>query len=70
MSGVVVRENALNVFLRTAESTERPVPVPKAQIANRAESAVSLMPVGLLDGYTQGEISDLLGFVLAPSPAK
>jgi putative heme-binding domain-containing protein len=70
MSGVVVRENAINVFLRTAESTERPVPVPKAQIANRAESAVSLMPPGLLDGYTQAEISNLLEFVLSPPPAK
>jgi putative heme-binding domain-containing protein len=70
MSGVIVRENAINVFLRTAESPERPVPVPKAQIANRAESAVSLMPAGLLDGYTQAEISNLLAFVMAPPPAK
>jgi putative heme-binding domain-containing protein len=70
MSGVVVRENAANVFLRTAESTERPVPVPKALIANRAESTVSLMPPGLLDGYTQADISNLLEFVLVPPPAK
>ena len=70
LSGVIVRENAANVFLRTAESPERPVPVPKAQIANRGESAVSLMPAGLLDGYSQTEISNLLGFVLAPPPAK
>ncbi len=70
LSGVIVRENAANVFLRTAESPERPVPVPKAQTANRGESAVSLMPAGLLDGFSQAEISDLLGFVLAPPPAK
>ncbi len=70
LSGVIVRENAANVFLRTAESPERPVPVPKAQIANRGESTVSLMPAGLLDGYSQTEISNLLGFVLAPPPAK
>jgi putative heme-binding domain-containing protein len=70
LSGVIVRENAANVFLRTAESPERPVPVPRAQIANRGESAVSLMPAGLLDGYSQTEISSLLGFVLAPPPAK
>ena len=70
LSGVIVRENAANVFLRTAESPERPVPVPKAQIANRGESTVSLMPAGLLDGYSQAEISNLLGFVLAPPPAK
>ncbi len=70
LSGVIVRENAANVFLRTAENPERPVPVPKAQIANRGESTVSLMPAGLLDGYSQTEISNLLGFVLAPPPAK
>lgn len=69
-SGVVLRENAISVFLRTAESPERPVPVPKAQIANRGESTVSLMPAGLLDGYSQAEIADLLAFVMAPPPAK
>jgi hypothetical protein len=31
---------------------------------------VSLMPAGLLDGYTQTDISNLLAFVLAPPPAK
>ena len=70
LSGVIVRETAANVFLRTAASADRPVPVSKAQIANRGESAVSLMPAGLLDGYSQTEISHLLGFMLAPPPAK
>jgi len=70
VSGVVVRENAANVFLRTAESPERPVPIPKAQIASRAESTVSLMPPGLLDGYSQADISNLLAFILSPPPAK
>ena len=70
LSGVIVRENAANVFLRTVESPEKPVAVPKAQIANRAESAVSLMPAGLVEGMTQQEISNLLAFVLAPPPAK
>ena len=50
VSGVIVRENAANVFVRTAESPERPVAVPKAEIANRAESTVSLMPAGLSKG--------------------
>jgi putative heme-binding domain-containing protein len=68
VSGVVVRENATNVFVRTAESPEKPIPVPTAQIANRAESTVSLMPPGLLDGYTQPDISNLLAFTMAPPP--
>jgi putative heme-binding domain-containing protein len=70
VSGVIVRENAANVFVRTATAPEKPVPVPKAQIANRAESAVSLMPEGLLDGYSQTDIANLLAFVLAPPPSK
>lgn len=70
VSGVIVRENANSVFVRTPDSPERPVAVPKAEIANRAESTVSLMPAGLLDGYNQTDISNLLAFVLAPPPAK
>jgi putative heme-binding domain-containing protein len=70
LSGVIVRENAASVFLRTAASPERPVPVPKAQIVNRGESNVSLMPAGLVEGRTQEDISNLLAFVMAPPPAK
>jgi putative heme-binding domain-containing protein len=70
VSGVIVRENANSVFLRTADNPDRPLAVPKAEIADRAESTVSLMPAGLLDGYTQTDISNLLAFVLAPPPAK
>lgn len=70
VTGVVVRENAANVFLRTAESPERPVPVPLAQIASRAESAVSLMPEGLIEGYSQADILNLMAFIMAPPPSK
>ena len=70
VSGVIVRENANNVFVRTPDNPDRPVAVPKAEVANRAESTVSLMPAGLLDGYNQTDISNLLAFVLAAPPAK
>ena len=70
VTGVIVRENAVNAFVRTAESPEKPVAVPKAQIASRAEATVSLMPPGLLDGYSQTDISNLLAFVMAPPPPK
>jgi putative heme-binding domain-containing protein len=66
--GVVVREDALRVHLRTAESPERPVAVPKAQIAERAEATVSLMPEGLLEGFSQQDISNLLAFLLSAPP--
>jgi hypothetical protein len=67
---VLVRENAISVLLRTAENPDRPVQVPKAKIATRAESTASLMPEGLLDGYTQADIANLLTFVLSPPPSK
>jgi putative heme-binding domain-containing protein len=70
VTGVIVRENATSVFLRTADNPDRPLPVPKAEIADRAESTVSLMPTGLFDGYNQTDISNLLAFVLAPPPAR
>ena len=70
VTGVLVRENAIAAFVRTAESPDRPVQVPKGKIASRATSPVSLMPEGLLDGYTQEEIANLLAFVLAPPPAQ
>jgi putative heme-binding domain-containing protein len=70
VTGVLVRESATAVLVRTAENPDRPVAVPKAKIANRATSTVSLMPEGLLDGYTQVDIANMLAFVLAPPPAK
>jgi putative heme-binding domain-containing protein len=70
VTGVIVRETSAAVFVRTADSPERPVMLQKAKITTRAASTVSLMPAGLLDGYSQEEIANLLAFVLAPPPAK
>ena len=70
VTGVPVRETAIAVFVRTSENPERPVQVPKGKIATRAVSPVSLMPEGLLDGYTQADISNLLTFLLSPPPPK
>lgn len=70
VTGVIVRESAAAVLVRTAETPDKPVAVSKAQIANRAPSVVSLMPEGLVDALTQKQTADLLAFVLAPPPAK
>ena len=82
LSGVIVRENATNVFLRTAESPERPVPVPKAQIANRGESVGvadargaarriqpgrDFQPPGVRAGATAGEVMRAGAFALLTS---
>jgi putative heme-binding domain-containing protein len=70
VTGVLVRETAIAALVRTSENPDKPVQVPKAQIANRATSTVSLMPEGLLDGYTQTDIANLLAFSLGPPPDK
>ena len=70
VTGVIVRETAAAVLVRTSDNPDKPVAVPKARITTRAASTVSLMPENLLDGYTQEEIANLLAFVLAPPPAK
>ena len=68
ITGVVVRETAASVLVRTPEMPERPVSIPKAQIAVRGESKVSMMPEGLLDGYSQADVANLLAFLMAPPP--
>ena len=68
ISGVIVRETAARVLVRTAEAPERPVSIPKAQIEHRGESKVSMMPEALLDGYSQTDIANLLAFLMSPPP--
>ena len=68
ISGVIVRETAARVLVRTAEAPERPVSIPKAQIEHRGESKVSMMPDSLLDGYSQADVANLLAFLMAPPP--
>ena len=70
VSGLIVRENATAVLVRTPENPEKPAVVQKSQITNRAPSTVSLMPEGLHEKLTTTELADLLAFVLAPAPDK
>ncbi len=70
ITGVLVRESAAAVLIRTGDHPEKPVSIPKGQIADRAVSSVSLMPEGLLDGMSHTEIADLLAFLQSPPPAK
>jgi putative heme-binding domain-containing protein len=70
VSGLIVRESASAILVRTADAPEKPVAVPKAQIASRAPSTVSLMPEGLVDTLTPKQIADLLAFTMAPPPDK
>jgi putative heme-binding domain-containing protein len=70
ITGVLVRESASALLVRTGDNPDKPVAVPKAQIANRAASTVSLMPEALLDGFTHDQIANLLAFIQAPPPEK
>ena len=70
VTGMLVRENANALLIRTGEQPDKPVVVQKAQVANRAPSTVSLMPEGLIDSLSRDEIANLLAFVMAPAPAK
>ena len=70
VTGLIVRENATAVLVRTAENPDKPVVVSKAQISDRATSTVSLMPEGLFDALDSTQIADLLAFVMAPPPDK
>jgi putative heme-binding domain-containing protein len=70
VSGMLVRENATALLIRTPENPDKPVVLAKARVANRATSAVSLMPEGLLESLSHDEIASLLAFVSAPAPEK
>jgi putative heme-binding domain-containing protein len=70
VTGVLVRENASALLIRTGENPDKPVVVTKARIANRVPSTVSLMPEGLLNALSHDEIANLLAFVSAPAPEK
>ena len=70
VAGMLVRENATALLIRTGENPDKPVVVTKARVANRVTSTISLMPEGLIDSLPHDEIANLLAFVSAPAPEK
>jgi putative heme-binding domain-containing protein len=70
VTGMLVRENATALLVRTGENPDKPVVVTKARVANRVTSTISLMPEGLIDGLPYDDIANLLAFVSAPAPEK
>jgi putative heme-binding domain-containing protein len=70
VAGLIVRETANAVLVRTGDNPEKPVVVSKAQIANRVASTASMMPEGLFDDLDNKAIADLLAFTMAPPPDK
>ena len=70
VTGMLVRENATALLIRTGENPDKPVVVTKARVANRVTSTISLMPEGLIEPLPHDEIANLLAFVSAPAPEK
>ena len=65
LSGVVVHEDDKVVRLLSSPlgEGEKPKEVAKADIDERVQSKISLMPLGLLNTLTNQEILDLLAYV-------
>jgi putative heme-binding domain-containing protein len=66
-TGVITRETALAITLRTADLAE--VRIPKSSIEAMKESTVSIMPKGLDKTLTPDELRDLLAFLQAQKPS-
>jgi putative heme-binding domain-containing protein len=61
LTGIKVRETKTELVLRDAE--DREVAIPISQIDTRQDSKKSLMPEGLADALTRGELVDLVRFL-------
>jgi putative heme-binding domain-containing protein len=62
-SGILLRSSSTEVF-RIADGKERSVP--KGTITQRRQSPKSLMPDGLLSGWSDWEVRDLLAYLTEP----
>jgi putative heme-binding domain-containing protein len=63
VNGIVRREDDKTVTLQTPNDL---VAIPKDEIDERRQSAVSLMPEGLLDKLTADEVRDLVAYLASP----
>lgn len=65
LNGIVKSEDEVTLSLQT--STESLV-VLKAEVEERTPSKLSIMPENLLQGLSDAEIRDLVGYLVSPSP--
>jgi putative heme-binding domain-containing protein len=68
LTGFVRSQNEKELRIISADGHERMVP--RQQIKQLQVSAISLMPSGLLEGLKDGEIRDLLTFLLSEPPKR
>ncbi len=71
VSGLVLEENANEVkLIENPLAKAAPTVLAKSEIEERAKSASSIMPKGLLDKLTREEILDLIAYVIAKGDEK
>lgn len=78
VNGLVAKEDALRVFVKTAqaqagvgprpEGTMKPLAILKSRIKDRRKSNVSLMPEGLMDEFSDQDVANLVAFIQAGPP--
>jgi putative heme-binding domain-containing protein len=66
LSGLVRAASAAALRVVTADGKE--TVVPRAQVRELKPAALSLMPVGLLDALNEGQVKDLLTFLVSETP--
>jgi putative heme-binding domain-containing protein len=70
VNGTILQENEETVTILTGSNPVVEQKIPTSSIDARKPSAVSLMPVGLLNSLDKEQILDLLAYVLAEGDAK
>ena len=60
-AGMIVRESGDSVLLRTAEQQE--LRIPRDEIEEMDPSTISIMPAGLDETMTAGELADLVAYL-------
>ena len=63
VTGRVEREDAREVVVRTGSAVDELVHIPRAKVLQRRKSAVSNMPVGMLNVLQREQILDLLAYL-------
>jgi len=65
VNGLAAKEDALRVFVKTAQATTKPLTIMKSRIKERRKSKLSLMPDGLMDEFGDQDIANLVAFIQA-----
>jgi putative heme-binding domain-containing protein len=63
-SGIIIVEDKDKVALLTSPEQTEPTQIPRADIDEIVKSSKSIMPIGLLDQYTQDEIFELMAYLV------